>query len=347
MAGHRVLWRESTEFPHPRSRPHIPFVIAARAWHKPRQPFNSEPRQTLPMHAPNADARTRAANRKSIIAMLMSQAVFTANDVCVKLATETLPLGEVMALRNVSALICIVAAAGFAGGLRPPGKIPMRPFSFRLVCEIGATLLFFYAISRMPIGDLTAIGQFTPLGITAAGALFLAEPVGWRRWMAAIAGLVGVMLVIKPGASTFSWVSIVAVLAVTLGIGRDLATRVVGARVPNALLTLSSLAAVLMMGLAFIPFETWRMPDLREVLLMAACGVLLATGYTFLNISLQTGDLASAGPFRYSAVLWALIAGYAIWGDLPDGISLAGIALIVGAGLYALHREQLKSASTE
>jgi drug/metabolite transporter (DMT)-like permease len=289
-------------------------------------------------------ASVHAANRKSIIAMLISQALFTANDACVKLATETLPLGQVMALRNGSALICIIACAGLIGGLRPPSAIPMRPFGFRLGCEILATLLFFVAISRMPIADLTAIGQFTPLGITAAGALFLAEPVGWRRWLAAIVGLIGVLLVIKPGSSTFSWVSIIAVLAVTFGIGRDLATRVVGPLVPNALLTLSSLAAVLIMGLALMPFETWKMPDLREILLMAACGVLLTTGYIFLNISLQTGDLAAASPFRSSAVLWALIAGFLVWGHLPDQWSLAGIALIVGAGLYALHREQLKIA---
>jgi drug/metabolite transporter (DMT)-like permease len=231
--------------------------------------------------------------------------------------------------------------------LRPPGAIPVRPFGFRLGCEIFATLLFFYAISLMSIGDITAIGQFTPLGITAAGALFLAEPVGWRRWLAAIIGLIGVMLVIKPGASTFSWVSVIAVLAVTFGIGRDLATRVVGPYVPNALLTLSSLAAVLAMGLALMPFETWRMPDLREILLLGACGVLLTTGYIFLNISLQTGDLAAAGPFRYSAVLWALIAGYLIWGHMPDQWSLAGMALIVGAGIYALHRERLRLASAE
>lgn len=276
--------------------------------------------------------------------MLISQAVFTANDACVKLATETLPLGQVMALRNGSAFICIVTFAGLIGGLRPPGAIPMRPFGFRLGCEILATLFFFVAISRMPIADLTAIGQFTPLGITAAGALFLAEPVGWRRWLAAIVGLIGVLLVIKPGASTFSWVSIIAVLAVSFGIGRDLATRIVGPLVPNALLTLSSLVAVLILGLALMPFETWQIPDLREFLLMAACGVLLTTGYIFLNISLQTGDLAAASPFRYSAVLWALIAGFLIWGHLPDQWSLAGIVLIVGAGLYAFHREQLKIA---
>lgn len=296
------------------------------------------------MHAPVTAPHTHAANRKSIIAMLISQAVFTANDVCVKLATETLPLGEVMSLRNGSALICIVAAASYLGGLRPPGAVPLRPFSFRIGCEIGATLLFFFAISRMPIGDVTAIGQFMPLGITAAGALFLAEPVGWRRWMAAIAGFIGVLLVIKPGASTFSWVSIIAFVAVLFGIGRDLATRVVGPRVPNALLTLSSLSAVLLMGLAMAPFETWRMPDLREMLLLAGCGVLLTVGYIFLIISLQTGELASAGPFRYSAVVWALIAGFLIWGHMPDAISLAGIALIVGAGLYALHRERIVHA---
>ena len=80
---------------------------------------------------------------------------------------------------------------------------------------------------------------------------------------------------------------------------------------------------------------------------MALSGLLLSIGYAYLTISLQTGDLAAASPFRYSAVLWSVIAGYLIWHDLPDEISFAGIALIVGAGLYAIHRERLRRTSAE
>lgn len=276
--------------------------------------------------------------------MLISQAAFTANDTCVKLVTEGMALGETMVLRNASATALILGYGLLAGGLVLPRNVPARPFGWRIVGEIGSTFLFFWALTRMPIADITAIGQITPLAITAAGALFLGEHVGWRRWIAAIVGFAGVLLIIQPGTSAFTWAAVVALGANAMGVLRDLATRILGPSLSTSTLALTSVVAVMVSGLAMAPFETWHLPSWREAGLLAVGGLFLSLGYVFLIVSLRTGDLATVSPFRYSAVLWAILSGYVLWGELPGLLPAAGIVIVVAAGLYSLHRQSLRPA---
>jgi len=281
-----------------------------------------------------------SATIRSIIAMLVAQAVFTANDTCVKLVAEGLPIGETMALRNGFATLYILVFAVLAGGLGMPRDVPVKAFGWRIVGEIGSTIAFLWALTRMPLADITALGQITPIAITAAGALFLREPVGWRRWLAALLGLLGVLLIVQPGTSAFTWAAVIALMANALGVLRDLATRVIGPSLSTLALVLSSVAAVLLAGIALLPFETWQIPSARELLLAMAAGLFLTLGYAFLIISLRTGDLAAVSPFRYSAILWALFAGYLLWGELPGPVPGLGIAIVVAAGLYTVHWER-------
>ena len=287
------------------------------------------------------EASLIAANRKSILAILASQAAFTLNDTCVKLASETMPLGEIMVLRNFVAMLSILLAGAYFGGLAWPRHIPVKPFGLRLFGEVAATVCFLWALVHMPIADVTAIGQFSPLAITAAGALFLGEPVGWRRWLAALVGLAGVLLITRPGTSAFTWAAVIAIVANMFGVLRDLATRAIGHRVPTLVLTLTSVVAVMATGLLRLSFESWHVPATKELSLMLVAGVFLALGYVTLIVSLRTGALAASTPFRYSVIVWAILAGYFVWGELPDLVSLTGIALLTAAGLYSFHREQV------
>jgi drug/metabolite transporter (DMT)-like permease len=258
-----------------------------------------------------------------------------------KIAGETLPLGQTLALRNSAAVLYLLIFAAWFGGLSLPRAAPKRAFGWRIAGEIGSTFCFFWALARMPIGDITGLSQITPLAITAAGALFLGERVGARRWLAALAGLAGVLLIVQPGTSAFTWAAVVALIANAFGVLRDLATRVIGPAVPTLTLSISSIFAVMLFGLALAPFEDWRVPELREVAVLLAGGVFLTLGYAFLIISVRMGSLAAVSPFRYSAILWALLSGWLLWGDWPNEMALSGIAIVTAAGLYALHRERL------
>ncbi len=212
---------------------------------------------------PTADTHTsvRHSNTIGILAMLASMAFFVANDTCVKLIGEKLPLGELILLRNTAATIYILAFAAVFGGLTLPVNPPKLLLGWRMVMEILSTLFFLSALIAMPIADATAIAQFTPLAMTAAAAVFLKEPVGWRRWLAALVGLIGVLLIARPGTSAFSPAAILLLIAVGFVVARDLLTRQISNAVPTLTLTLMSAAAVAPSGFLLLPFETWVWPQ--------------------------------------------------------------------------------------
>jgi drug/metabolite transporter (DMT)-like permease len=108
------------------------------------------------------------------------------------------------------------------------------------------------------------------------------------------------------------------------------------------MLTLISAVSVLLSGLALAPFEAWQMPGAREIGLSMLSGSLLSAGYVLLIVSLRTGDLAAVTPFRYATVFWAILAGYLVWGELPNVLAVCGIAIVIAAGLYTIHRERMR-----
>jgi drug/metabolite transporter (DMT)-like permease len=292
---------------------------------------------------------------RAALAMLASMAAFTLNDVCVKLASRSLPLGELITLRNTFATLFIVLGLVLlSGGTRamikaisPTTNDPRslaRIISWRLIGEMGATLFFLAALVRMRIADVTAILQFTPLAVTAGAALFLREPVGWRRWLAALVGLAGVFMIIRPGTAAFSPEALLAFAAVGFVVIRDLATRLVPtAAVSTGGLTLLSSVSVLISGLALAPFETWHWPDPTVIPLLMGAGAALVAAYTFIVIAMRDGDVAVVGPFRYTVIIWAIVAGILVWGEWPDLLALIGIAVITAAGVYTFHRERVRT----
>ena len=283
----------------------------------------------------------RLGNLAGILAMIASMAAFTANDTCVKLLAEHLPVGEIIVLRNTAATLLILAYATVFGGLTLPEDAPRRLLTWRMTAEVLSTLFFLSALVRMPIADATAIAQCTPLAMTAAAAIFLKEPVGWRRWLAAIVGFLGVLLIVKPGTGTFSLEAILILIAVALVVGRDLITRLISGSVPTLTLTLMSAASVMPSGFALLPFETWVWPAPHEWAKVATAGLFLSCGYALIVVAMRAGDVAIIAPFRYAVILFGLISGYLIWGQFPDGLQMLGIAILTAAGLYTFHRERL------
>ena len=285
-------------------------------------------------------AHARSENLRGIFAMLASTAVFVVNDTLLKLATEALPTGEAIFLRGIfTTLFCTLLFAR-------PGKPATVPFVFsprivgRAVAEVGSTLFFLSALARMPIGDATAILQFTPLAITAGAALFLGERVGWRRWLATCVGLVGVLIIVRPGGAAFNPYSVLALLSILFGVARDLLTRGIAQSVPSLLIAGVSSAAVTLASLGFVAFETWAWPSFATLLLLVSSGTALVAGQYWLITAMRTGEIAVVAPFRYSVVLWAVLAGYLVWREAPDSASWIGIAIVTAAGLYTFLREQ-------
>ena len=209
----------------------------------------------------------------------------------------------------------------------------------RCVAEVGAALLYLTALFHMPIADCNAILQFTPLALTAGAALFLGARVGWRRWLAPLVGLMGVLIIIRPGAAQFNPYAMLALLSVVFIAARDLITRRLGAEVPT-------LAIAVHVHDSRHPVEP-RPDALRDLALAVARGALAlaGAGAAFLGgqywivRAMRTGDIAVVAPFRYSIILWAILAGFLVWREMPDLGSWIGIAIVTAAGLYTFLRE--------
>lgn len=293
---------------------------------------------TLPSPSPISGA---SGNLRAILAMMASQLSFIFNDVLIKLATAELPGGEAIFLRGLFATVLALTAGAAMGLLRPlPTRDLLPLLTLRNVGEIGATFFYLSALFHMPIADATAILQFLPLAITAAAALFLGERVGWRRWTATLIGFIGVLIVIRPGTSAFNVWSLVALAGVAFSVMRDLSTRRISTAIPTMLLVALSAATVSTAALAFLTIETWIVPGRYALMLLAAAAVFVIGGYYFIVDAMRHGEVAVVAPFRYSVIVWAIIAGLVVFGERPDQTALLGTSIVILAGIYTFMRER-------
>ncbi len=281
----------------------------------------------------------RSENLRGIAAMLAAMGSLIVNDCFLKIAAHELPTGEAIFLRGLFAtLLCIgfLAATGALGALR----LAAAPWvQVRAGADVVATILYLHALMHMPIADATALLQFTPLAITAGAALFLGARVGWRRWLATAIGLVGVLIIVRPGGAGFNAYALLALSAIAFVTVRDLVTRRVGAAVPSMVVAATSSAAVMMGSALLALFESWVWPPMSALLLLFLAGVGLLGGNYWIVVAMRTGEIAAVAPFRYSVILWAIAAGLVVWGEVPDLPTWIGIAIVTGAGVYTILRE--------
>ncbi len=284
---------------------------------------------------------TPGNNLRAILAMLVSQLSFIFNDTLIKMSTRDLPGGEAIFLRGLFAFAFALALAASMGALNGlPRRETWPLIGLRNIGEIGSTFFYLTALFHMPIADATAILQFVPLAMTAAAAVFLAEPVGWRRWTATFAGFVGVMIVIRPGTTAFNAWSLLAFTSVFFSVLRDLSTRRISTEIPTLLLVTISAATVATAALGFSVFETWIWPSGYALLHLGGAAVFLLGGYTFIIDAMRHGEVAVVAPFRYSVIVWAILAGILMFGERPDRTALLGTAIVILAGIYTFMRER-------
>ncbi|WP_349629723.1 DMT family transporter [Bradyrhizobium genosp. L] len=275
--------------------------------------------------------------------MAAAMATFTLNDTITKAVSAELNIGEILLVRGLFAIVLIAALAVHRKALRPVRTLFIRPVALRVIGEIGGTLTYMAAISQIPLANASAIFQALPLVITLGAALVFGEPVGWRRWLAIAAGFIGVLVIVRPGAAGFSQAALLALASVGFCAVRDLATRVIPKQLPTVFITLLTTVTVSTSGaLVLVPLGGWTPPSGHATGLLALAAVLILIGYQCIIVSLRTGDISSVAPFRYTALIWAMLTGYLAFGHKPDTAMLAGAAIITASGLYAFYRERIR-----
>jgi drug/metabolite transporter (DMT)-like permease len=284
--------------------------------------------------------RSRSENLRGVMAMLAAMGSLIFNDAFLKLAAATLPTGEAIFLRGVFATLLCVGAIAATVGLGALRHVANRRVQARAGADVLGTILYLFALMHMPIADATALLQFTPLAITAGAALFLGARVGWRRWLATLIGLAGVLIIVRPGGAGFNAYALLALSAIGFVAMRDLVTRRIGPEVPTLAVAATSAAAVAAGAGALALIESWVWPSPWGLLLLLVSGIGLVGGNYWIVVAMRTGEIAVVAPFRYSSSLWAIAAGLVVWGELPDLWTWTGIAILTAAGVYTIVREQ-------
>ncbi|MBR1272164.1 DMT family transporter [Bradyrhizobium sp. AUGA SZCCT0222] len=283
-------------------------------------------------------------NIRGSLIMATAMAAFTINDSITKAVSAEINFGQVMLVRGLFAMALVAALALHQRALRPLRTVATKPVALRVVGEVGGTISFMAALTHLPLANTSAIFQALPLAITLGAALVFREPVGWRRWLAIAAGFVGMLIIVRPGIAGFNQFSLLALVSVAFCALRDLATKKIPAQIPSLFITLLMAVTVTSAGaIILFPLGGWTPPSNHALGMLALAAVLVLIGYQCMIVALRSGDISAVAPFRYSALLWAMLLGYFMFGDKPDAMMLTGAAIIVSSGLYAFYRERVRA----
>jgi len=274
--------------------------------------------------------KSNAAN--GVCIMILGAGVLSMNDAATKYLAETYPMGQVLGLRQSVALLVILAYVWWSGSWEKLRINHRSGQAWRAAVHCGSAVLIIWALTLLPIATVTAIVFSSPLVVLIFSMRFLGEGVSWQRWVAVIIGFTGVLVIVRPGGVSFEWALLVAVSAAIVSGFRDLLTR----RLSRTDTSISMLfwASALLITLSFltIPFG-WHPLTLSGSFWFIINGLLNAGAHFLMIEALRLGDAALVSPFRYSAILWAILTGFIVWNQLPDTFTVVGAAMLIISGI--------------
>lgn len=279
-------------------------------------------------------------NTRGILAMIAAMACFTATDSLMKLATASIPPSQIIAVRGVIATAMMFAYLRAQGPVGQLHHLFQAPILRRSGFEILFITSYVTALSRAPFADVFSVLQSGPILMTAFAALVWKEPVGWQRWAAVFVGFAGVAMIVKPAPQSFDPAMGLAFFAAIMATGRDLATRAMPAGTPSQIVTLSATGGMAIGGALLAPFETWAPISGFVWIVLICAAAAVALGSHFLIMAYRTAETSAVAPFRFASVPFAILVGWMVWSQAPDAVALAGIAIVVGCGLFMMYRER-------
>lgn len=284
----------------------------------------------------------RLARRHAILCVLSASATFTIGSAVVKALTETFPVLEIVAFRSFVGFLALLPVLWRHGGLsalatrRPLGHV------LRTLCGFIGTVTAVYGYATLPLATVTALGFAMPLFLTVLSVPLLGERVGPRRGCAVLAGLGGVLLMLRPWETSGAlppWpVAIVLAGVVTWALSMVTIRRMGEAGERNVtIVAWYSLGTAGLAAIGAVP--GWIAPSMSQLVALTAAGLLSGVAQLLMTEGYRSGETTLVAPFEYGAILYATVLGIALWGEWPDVWSLLGVAVLIGAGLYIWHRE--------
>jgi drug/metabolite transporter (DMT)-like permease len=300
------------------------------------------PDKPLPENKPAPGPPSRADRPLRGIALLLASTVFLGtSDATSKYLSKTLPSVEIAWIRFlIFALIMIPAMVPGSPIFALRTRRPLLQI-VRGAALLGSSVLFISGLRFLPIAEASATSFVSPLFVTALSIVFLSEKVGLRRWLATAVGLIGVLIVLRPGtgafhpaaffpvASAFAWASCLILTRLMSGQERAMVT-----------MTYSSIVGFAMLC-ALVPF-VWVAPTWHDILFGTMIGVTSTAGQWIVVLAFRYADASVLAPFSYVQLLWVTLLGFVIFGEVPDVWTITGAAFIVASGLYTAHRERVR-----
>jgi len=260
-------------------------------------------------------------------------------DTLIKWLSADYPTYQIMFFRSALAFLPISIFILHAGGV---GVLKTRhaPLHlFRSCIGVGAMYCAFTGIGMMPLADAMAIFHASPILMTALSVPLLKEVVGIRRWIAVLCGFLGVLLVVKPGSEVFSNGALFMLTAAFFVALTSNVIRVLGRYDDAACITFYFTLAATLVSTVMSLIWGWQTPTPGDTMLLILVGVLGGCGQYLMTLSLKNAEVGLVSPLKYLMIVFGGILGYLIWGEIPDGFSMAGIMIIISSGVYTMHRE--------
>src|SRR6185503_19816045 len=272
----------------------------------------------------------RSARLAGIGLMLLSIFMFSFGDALGKFMVATYSVGQLLWLRACAALLVLLPVIWQQ---RTEFRRIERPWLqlLRVVLSTLEVAAFFLATVYLPLADVITYYLASPIFVTALSGMVLGERVGWRRWSAIAIGFCGVLIALRPSAQTVSWPALIALggslsFAVLMLITRSLRAT------PDIVLASAQFIGTFLLGAVMSPFG-WVTPSPGSLILFVAAGCISVTALVCVNRSLKLAPASVVVPYQYSMIVWAVMFGYVVFGDMPSMATIAGAAIIIGAGL--------------
>jgi drug/metabolite transporter (DMT)-like permease len=263
--------------------------------------------------------------------------LFAVNDTLGKWLVATYSVGQVLLMRSVAALLVLAPFIWrdrhrFAVAPRPAVQVMRAAFA---TVEVAC---FYWAVAYLPLADVMAFYLAGPIFVTAIAGSVLREPVGWRRWAAVTIGFLGVVICLRPGSAALTWPALIALAGSFTFSLSMISTRFLRGTSDTVLVTTQT-AAALAFGSVLAP-AAWVEPSATDAALLALLGVVAMAAHMCVNRSLKLAPASTVVPYQYTTIIWAVLFGYLVFGDVPDAAMLLGAGIIVAAGLFIFLRER-------
>jgi drug/metabolite transporter (DMT)-like permease len=290
--------------------------------------------------AAGPDTMVLSKNVEGALFMASAMAAFAVGDTMSKLLVTNMNVGQIIFLRGFATTSIVALIVWRLRAFCHPRLLLDRMLFLRICFEVLATTTYITALGLTPFANVSAIQQAIPLVATFGAALFFGEKVGWRRWMAILVGLIGVLIILRPGSDGLAAGALFAISGMLFTASRDLATRAVDRAIPSSMITLCTSAFVTIAGGVLVgPLGGWTPITSDSWIFLGIGAVAAMIGYQAAILGMRTGEVSFVSPMRYLSLIFSATAGFFVFGEYPDYGTLLGAAIVIGAGIYTFYRE--------